>query len=585
MKKNVLHLIGTILFVGCAVFISGHNVLASTSIYGSWITNTYGDYQNDHYSKTWALTTTVSATNSYLVCNFSQNGYTSTNLTGITWNGVAMSNQSTGAANNPRLSVWTLANPANGSHNLVVSYDAAHIAYSLSCFQINDTLSLAQNVHISSNPYTITDIYSNSLDVIINQATTGAATSTTNASLWATGAASSFYQSVFYGAGSTNGVSHTASPNFNQAIALEFRGITYPVVIGTPANYTVLTPDTYTTVSGSCSTNGHYLAITETPASVHSSSFTCGCIGNAFSCSYFYTNQSSGKIYVVEDDSTTWSGGVFIPETNPDDKVDWATLGTAGGGLITNQNEQFFSDIYSGGYDITIKKPVDQSQFPAFVFPVGSTPTTNREFDFQLDKPTSVASSTVWFNIKRYLDDGSFVDQLTNSVLSSTGYGSGNLLVVNLISATSTPYNYILQLSNASSSPIIFYRRYSIRLTESDLATDVNYSASSTVGILGTLTDVLKRKVLFNYLFLSYGALNDFFNQNQTSVSANSVDLNFYMPSTTAGSYTTVMPVLSFSNPIVLAFLNLLRPIITAIIWILFAVFSVWRITHLYNQS
>jgi hypothetical protein len=95
---------------------------------------------------------------------------------------------------------------------------------------------------------------------------------------------------------------------------------------------------------------------------------------------------------------------------------------------------------------------------------------------------------------------------------------------------------------------------------------------------------MLRSKIIFNYYFAFHDGFYDMFNADYTSAGANDLDITFKTMSAN-GQYNLDMKIFSASDSRVKSFTAGMRPYITAVLWLVFATYVIFRITHLFSDN
>jgi len=322
-----------------------------------------------------------------------------------------------------------------------------------------------------------------------------------------------------------------------------------------------LLADFMVTVTGVCPTNGtNRIGLINSCSSFEQINYNIDCIDNQFSGEIFKTR---GQNFIVAREADSVS----------EDCVDYDDLmymvGVHDFDLVYDDNDAWYQNMdYYSGYDITITNP-DFDQ--ALLLPNG---TTAIDITFNFTYPLE-RLSYLTFNIKQYLDDGTLLDEnyYTESLSNMTDTASH---IVN-VEASATRYHYIVQLLDETA----IKRQYPFSVRVSDL--DFIYSQGDGY-FFPRLVSVLKEKVVFSYYFTFYDGFANLFNYDFGD--APNSALNITLKSVSAnGEYDLDVPVFSFDDERVISFTHSLRPYVVAILWLIFAMYVIFRVTHLFSDN
>lgn len=316
------------------------------------------------------------------------------------------------------------------------------------------------------------------------------------------------------------------------------------------------------TVEGNCSTNGiNRIAFTNVCSSFENLNYSVDCVDNSFSSSFYY-NGISNWVVAVEKDSIAGDcvdyddlmdvvviEGIEVIEGYPDD---W------------NFNYEYYDD-----FNISINYPNFNT---ALTLPYGST-EASVSFSFTYPSPLS---PNVLFNIKQYDDNGNLITaDYYNSYLTSMSDTNNHIVSLN---ASASPLHYVVQLFNDSE----LKRQFSFGVYISDFDAVINPDEFKY--LFPRLVEKLKEKVIFNYYFAFHNGFYDMFNASSSAVAIDDLDITFNSVSGD-GEYNLPIKIFSPSNEIVQRFTNGIRPYLTAFLWLLFATYIIFRISHLFSGN
>ncbi|MFW0837520.1 MAG: hypothetical protein ACKKL5_00795 [Candidatus Komeilibacteria bacterium] len=331
--------------------------------------------------------------------------------------------------------------------------------------------------------------------------------------------------------------------------------------IASPEQDEYLLADFITTVSGYCPTNGvNRIGLTNSCTGFDSIVYNIDCVDNQFSGEIF---KARGQDFIIAREIDSISTDCV----NYDDLM--YMVGVHDFDLVYDEGEVWYQNMdYYSGYDIEIASP-DFDQ--ALLLPNG---TTNTDVTFNFTYPAD-RLSFLTFNIKQYLDDGTLLDEnyYTENLSNMTDTSNHT---VNL-EASSTRYHYIVQLLDDS----VVKRQYPFSVRVSDL--DFIYSESDGY-FFPRLVNTLKTKVVFAYYFAFYDGFTNLFNYDFGQASPDALNITFKSVSDN-GEYDLDVPVFSFDDERVISFTQSIRPYVVAILWLIFAMYVIFRITHLFSDN
>jgi hypothetical protein len=317
------------------------------------------------------------------------------------------------------------------------------------------------------------------------------------------------------------------------------------------------------TVDGTCPINGEdRIGFTNDCLGFESIDYNVSCIDNQFS-GEFYKSSASDKLIARDIDSV--SGDCV----DYDDLMDAVTL--SGLEIIEGYPDDWYFDFdYYQDYDIKIKSPIYDNTLS---LPIGSTET---DFTFAFIFPDEEVLSDLNFNIQQYDENGT----LTNASYHNTNLSD----ITNVYNHTVTltvpgeSVHYVVQLTSLGEMK----RQFPIAIFVSDLDLIINPDDGGY--LFPRLVEELKKKILFNYYFAFHDGFYTMFSTEASDVADDALDITFKSVSGN-GEYDLDVMIFSASDPRVKSLTNGLRPYITAILWLGFAVYVIFRITHLFSDN
>ncbi len=335
--------------------------------------------------------------------------------------------------------------------------------------------------------------------------------------------------------------------------------------ITSPLNNDPEIRDTWITVSGTCAIAGNNrIGLTNNCEDFSNITYNIDCVGGKFSGQFYYDGLGDKRI-VARDISSASTDCMDY-----DDQMNFISVRTI---EVINgyPNDWYFNFDYYNDYDIKIKSPTFDT---ALTLPYGST---NAVFNFQFVYPSSSTLSNLNFTIKQYdsnsnLLNGSYINKLLSAMSDTNNYQ------VTLNASSTIPLHYVVQLTNSG----VMKRQYPFSIYVSDL--DFTSNADTTNYLFPRLVEALKKKIVFNYFFAFHDGFANMFNASSTAVNSTSLDIVFKSVSADK-QYNTNIQIFSASDPIVKSFANGIRPYVTAILWLLFAIYTILRISHLFSGN
>lgn len=340
--------------------------------------------------------------------------------------------------------------------------------------------------------------------------------------------------------------------------------ITIPFEITSHDNGSPAIEESWITVTGTCPIVGdNRIGFTNDCLGFPDIEYTVSCVDNEFS-GQFYKSSVSDRLIAREIDSV--SGDCV----DYDDLMDYITL--SGIEVIEGYpDDWYFNFDYYDDYDIKIKSPVFDT---ALTLPAGST---SANFTFGFIYPASSTPANLNFNIKQYDSTGTLLnDSYHNQDLSNMA-DTWNY-TVSLSASSTQALHYVVQLTDQGE----MVRQYPFGIFVSDL--DFTYNAENYDYFFPRLVDMLKTKIIFNYYFAFHDGFYNMFNGSYPSPDNDDLDITFKSVSGN-GQYNIDLKIFSASDARVKSFASGIRPYIVAILWLVFAAYVVFRITHLYSDN
>jgi len=340
-------------------------------------------------------------------------------------------------------------------------------------------------------------------------------------------------------------------------------GLLPPFAITSPEQDEVVIDDSWITVEGVCPTDGsNRIGFTSDCLGFDDIQYTTACTGGTFSAQ-FYKSGLTDRIIAREIDSV--SGDCV----DYDDLMDFIEVD--GIEIIEGYpDDWYFNFDYYDDYDIRIHSPVFDT---ALTLPSGST---SADFTFGFIYPTEQLAN-LNFNIKQYDSDGNLLNgSYYNEDLADMTDTWNH--VVNLTASSTQGIHYVVQLTESGEMT----RQFPFGIYVSDL--DFVYNPDDYDYFFPRLITELKQKIIFNYYFAFHDGFYDMFNGNYTKASDDALDITFKSVSGD-GEYNMDVKIFSASDSRVKTFASGLRPYIVALLWLVFALYVVFRITHLFSDN
>jgi hypothetical protein len=339
--------------------------------------------------------------------------------------------------------------------------------------------------------------------------------------------------------------------------------ITIPFEITSPSSSQQIVNDTWVTVTGTCPINGdNRIGFTNDCLGFEEIEYTTSCVENTFSAEFY---KSSLSERIIARDIESVSGDCV----DYDDLMDMVTVD--GIEFVDGYPEDWYFNfgLYDD-YNIQIKSPKFDT---ALSLPKGST---SRDFTFSFTYPEGTIDDLT-FNIKQYNSSGTELDSAFHTRTLASMTDTSNYTVT--LSASTTPYHYVVQLIEDST----LKRQYPFGIYVSDL--DFVGNPDDDDGyFFPRIVSELRKKIVFNYYFSFHDGFYNMFNGQYSSPSPTALDITFKSVSGN-GQYNLDVKVFSASDPRVKAFASGLRPYIVALLWLGFALYVVFRVTHLFSDN
>ena len=341
--------------------------------------------------------------------------------------------------------------------------------------------------------------------------------------------------------------------------------ITIPFEITSPLDNDPAEVDTWVTVTGTCPTNGvNRIGFGNDCLGFDEIQYNISCTSNTFSGQFFYDGQGDKRLIAREIDSVSGDCADY------DDLMDYKTLRTIE--IIEGYpDDWYFNFDYYDDYDIKIKSP----QFDtALTLPAGST---SASFTFGFIYPTSSTLSNLNFHIKQYDSNGVLLDENYHNKDLDEMADTWNY-TISLSASSTQALHYVVQLIYNSEMK----RQYPFGIFVSDI--DFTYNPDDYDYFFPRLKTMLRSKIIFNYYFAFHDGFYDMFNDDYTGAGTNDLDITFKTMSAN-GVYNLDMKIFSASDSRVKSFTTGMRPYITAVLWLVFATYVIFRITHLFSDN
>lgn len=335
--------------------------------------------------------------------------------------------------------------------------------------------------------------------------------------------------------------------------------------ITSPQNNDPEIRDTWITVTGTCPINGaNRIGFSNDCLGFDKINYNVSCVSSTFSGQFYYDGLGDKRI--IARDSSSVSGDCV----DYDNLMDFKTVRTIE--VINGYPNEWYANLdYYQDYDIKIKSPVFDI---ALTLPAGST---SSPFVFQFTYPATSTLANLLFTIKQYDNSGNLLNGSYATKTLSTMADTQNYPVTLNASSTLT-LNYVVQLTDTGQMK----RQYPFAIYVSDLI-----FVSNPIGtgfFFPRLVNLLKTKVVFNYFFVFHDGFYNLFNASSVAVSSTALDITVKSVSADK-QYNTSILIFSASDPNVKNFANGLRPYITAILWLIFALYVLLRVSRLFSNN
>jgi len=356
---------------------------------------------------------------------------------------------------------------------------------------------------------------------------------------------------------------NTLYPQYFDTLGLTRAIMTVPFEITSPSSSASVINDEYITVSGTCSTNGeNRIGLTNNCLGFNDIEYTLACTDNTFSGQFFKSGSTNN---VIARDIDSVSGDCV----DYDELMDFIQVG--GFNAVNGYpNDWYFNFEYYDDYDIRIKSPAFDT---ALNLPAGSTSTN---FTFGFIYPSGQLAN-LNFNIKQYdsssnlLNANYFNEDLSN-MADTWNY------TVNLVASSTQGLHYVVQLTESGEMK----RQFPFGVYVSDL--DFIFNRDDYDYFFPRLVEELKKKIIFNYYFAFHDGFYSMFHGTYTVASDDALDITFKSVSGD-GEYDMDIKIFSASDTRVKSFAIALRPYTVAVLWLGFALYVVFRITHLFTDN
>mgnify|MGYP003816377983 CR=1 FL=1 len=336
-----------------------------------------------------------------------------------------------------------------------------------------------------------------------------------------------------------------------------------PFYISSPVQDEAVIDDSWITVSGVCPTNGaNRIGFTNDCLGYADIQYTTACTNGTFS-GQFYKSGLNDRIIARELNSVS---GDCVDYDNLMDFIEVDGFQVIEG----YPDDWYFNFDYYDDYDIKILSPTFDT---ALTLPTGST---SADFHFKFVYPIAELAN-MNFNIKQYNEDGTLLNgSYHNKNLANMADTSDYM--VNLEASAEQSLHYVVQLTQSSEMK----RQFPIGIFVSDL--DFVFNPDDYDYFFPRLVEMLKEKIIFNYYFAFHDGFYNMFNTTYTDASDDALDINFKSVSGD-GQYDMNVKIFSASDARVKSFAGALRPYIVAVLWLVFALYVVLRITRLFSNN
>ena len=322
--------------------------------------------------------------------------------------------------------------------------------------------------------------------------------------------------------------------------------------------------ESWITVAGTCPINGeNRIGFTNDCLGFEDIEYTIDCVDNQFS-GEFYKSTLSDRLIVREISSVSGDCVDF------DNLMDVVTL--SGLEVIEGYpDDWYFNFDYYDDYNIKIRSPIFST---ALTLPLE---TESSLFTFAFIHPASSTLSNLNFNIKQYDSDGNLLNASYHNKNLSDMANTLNY-EVSLTASSTQSLHYVVQLTDEG----IMKRQYPFGIFVSDL--EFTQNPDDFDYFFPRLVEMLRTKIVFNYYFAFHDGFYDMFNGNYPAPASDALDITFKSVSGD-GEYNLDIKIFSASDIRVRQFASGIRLYIVAILWLLFAVYVIIRVTHLFSSD
>ncbi len=343
---------------------------------------------------------------------------------------------------------------------------------------------------------------------------------------------------------------------------IEFNNSIPPFKITSPTTNEAKIRESEITVSGSCTTNGtNRIGVANSCIKPADIAYTADCVNNTWTAQLYFKGDNN---FVSAWDKDSLSGDCV----DYDDKMD--TVEVDGFAVVEGYpSDWHFNYDYYDDFDIKIKSPA--FDMPALTLPKGQT-SVNMTFAFVMPQPLS---PNVIFRMKQYDSDGNELNALYHEKYLYQMSDTNNYTVTLL--ASTSAIHYVVQLWNGTE----LKRQYPFGIYTSDLDVIINPDTSY---LFPRLVESLKQKVVFNYYFAFYDGFYTLFTTSPPVIDDTALDITFKSVSANK-VYAIDLPIFKGSDPAVKTFASDMRPYINTFLWLIFALYVVVRINHLFNND
>jgi hypothetical protein len=346
-------------------------------------------------------------------------------------------------------------------------------------------------------------------------------------------------------------------------LSIAFDNLLPPFAITSPQMDGSVLNDSWIMVEGVCPTDGvNQIAFTNDCSNFSNLDYTVDCVGGIFSDEFYYNGISD---WVVAVDKNSVAGDCV----DYDDLMDGVRVN--GFDIIEGYpDDWYFNFDYYDDYDIKINYPVFST---ALTLPKD---TANSNFSFNFIYPNPLAPNLT-FKILQYDDNGNILNGNYHSI-NLIDMPNTSDYQVNITASSTENIHYVVQLYKDTD----IVRQYPFMVAISDL--DIIINIDDFRYLFPRLVEELKTKVVFNYYFAFHDGFYNMFNASTTAVSNDALDITFQSVSDN-NEYNLPIKIFSASDERVQKFAGGMRPYITAILWLIFASYVIFRVTHLFSDN